>query len=38
MTPEQLDALSDENFAAMVRLMHTEAKEWERVNTSATRR
>jgi hypothetical protein len=38
MTPDQLDALDDEVFAAMVRLMHTEASEWERMNTGAGRR
>jgi hypothetical protein len=38
MTPDQLDALADEDFAAMLRLMHTEAKEWERMNTNAGRR
>jgi hypothetical protein len=32
MTPAQLDDLGDEDFAAMVRLMHVEAAELAKLN------
>jgi hypothetical protein len=31
MTPDELDALRDEHFAAMLRLMHVEAAEMARL-------
>jgi hypothetical protein len=38
MTPDELEALNDEDFAAMIRLMGVEAATWERVNDKAGRR
>jgi hypothetical protein len=35
MTPERLDELGDEDFAAMVRLMEVEAEEIARANRTA---
>lgn len=38
MTPAQLDALTDEDFAGMLRLMHAEAQAIEAENAKLTRR
>lgn len=37
MTPAQLDALSDTDFAGMLRVMHAEAAAIERANRKLTR-
>jgi hypothetical protein len=38
MTPAQVDALTDDDFAAMVRLMHAEAAAIEKQNRKLARK